>query len=193
MCPARCRALGEHRFRGQFVDTEGHVLRKLIRPTDADVDTATADEVEHRGACGEAQRMGQREVDDGRADPDPRCRGDHVGGEIKCVGADAVIEEVLFGKPKHCDSQARRHTEFARTPRRKPAQPCVRAVAETRGSFRISSDRQTLPPRHHGVVTADRQRCPRYSVPHPQQQVGGRCLQFNGRYARLSVIPDRDQ
>lgn len=43
--------------------------------------------------------MGQREVDDGRADPDPRCRGDHVGGEIKCVGADAVIEEVLFGKP----------------------------------------------------------------------------------------------
>jgi hypothetical protein len=78
---------------------EHAVLWELVAAPDADVDAAAGRVVEEGDALGEAEWVGEGEVDDGRADPHAARAGGEVPGEEERVARQAVGREVLLRDP----------------------------------------------------------------------------------------------
>ena len=99
--------LVEPRLRLVMVDAEALVIVNVVRAAAAEPDDQPAFEqvIEQRHLFGEPDRMMQRGLDDGEAEPRVTQRGGQRAGQGDRIGIDRDAVEMVLGQPDHVGAQ----------------------------------------------------------------------------------------
>ena len=134
IAPDSCIRQGVDHRQQRRLDTDrptlgGHgenlVVERVPATPQSKVEPPVAGLIENPHLFGDRDRMHERRQDDGRADSDALCETQQVAGQRQRLGADAEVDEVMFGHPETVVTQQLRQL------RRLDGQPQRRAIVDS--------------------------------------------------------------